>query len=109
LLQEQYRRDTNESTVEEVFFRSSSQSISKRIDIQKLGIFLVDIRRQWEENEANVGRQLHDDYNRYRRQRLLDNLFPEEADYIVLPTGFTLNLSLGFPDKDSSSLCRFKS
>ena len=102
LLQEQYRRDTNESTVEETFFRASSQSLSKRIDIKKLGIFLVDIRRQWEENEANVGRQLQDDYNRYRRQRLLDNLFPEEDDYLVLPTGFTLNLSLGFPDKDSS-------
>lgn len=97
-VQSQYWKEVCGSKVHELFFGSATQCITKRMEVIGFGVFIMDLRRQWVDKDSEFG-----DYPLYQQRRtLLENLFPTESDYLVLPTGLNLSLNLGLIDTLSS-------
>lgn len=96
--QNQYWEEFFGSQVNHTFFVSDSQSISKRLQIFRFGVFIIDFRPHWLNSSGTHSYPI----SKYRTQ--LENLYPTESDYLILPSSVNLLLNLGFIETHSSSL-----
>jgi hypothetical protein len=95
-LQKEYWEEVFGTQVSHIFFAKNSQSISKRLEVLRFGVFIIDLRTQWPDSNSAHG------YPISKCLPQLVNLYPTESDYLILPSSVNLLLNLGLIERPSS-------
>jgi hypothetical protein len=88
-LQNQYWEEVFGTQASNILFASDSHSISKRLEILRFGVFIIDLRTQWPDSSS-----AHD-YPISKCRTQLADLYLTESDYLILPSSVNLLLNLG--------------